>query len=251
MNDDKKNTKGKVFVVGLGPGAREQMTIKAIEAIDSCDVVIGYHVYIKLIEDLLEGKQVISSGMKREKERCEMCLLHARAGKKVALVSSGDAGIYGMAGPMLEMNAAAPEPVCVEIVPGITAASMAAAVLGAPLMHDTVLISLSDLLTPWKVIEKRLCLAAEGDFVAVLYNPRSQGRPHNIDRAREIFLRYRKGDTIVGIVRNAAREGQSKVITTLEQMPIQEVDMFSVVIIGSSHTYVANEKMLTPRGYRL
>jgi len=243
--------KGKVYVVGLGPGGMEQMTSQAVQAIEASDTVVGYQVYINLIKDLVAAKEVISSGMRQEMERCETALSLAREGKTVSLVSSGDPGIYGMAGPLLELNSQQEDPVEVVVVPGITAASMAAAILGAPLMHDTVFISLSDHLTPWDIIKKRLHLAAEGDFITALYNPRSYSRPHYLQRAQQIFLNYRKKETVVGIVRNAARDGQEKIITTLEELPDFGVDMFTLVIIGSSRTYACGGKMITPRGYTI
>lgn len=243
--------RGKVYVVGLGPGSREHMTSRAVDAIRESDAVVGYEVYLKLVADLLEGKEVFSSGMRMEVERCQQALDLAREGKTVSLVSSGDPNIYGMAGPLHELNSRTPHPVCVEIIPGITAASMAAALLGAPLMHDTAFISLSDLLTPWEVIKKRLHMAAEGDFVTAIYNPRSHSRSHYLQKAQEIFLQYRNPGTPVGIVRNAAREGQEQLIITLGELNDYGVDMFTLVIIGNSHTYCINGRMLTPRGYSL
>lgn len=242
--------KGKVYVVGLGPGGGNHLTARAQFAIKDSQVIVGYHVYISLIEGLIAGKEVISTGMGQELARCQKALELAVLGKKVALVSSGDPGIYGMAGPFLGLAAGLSDGPDVEIVPGITAATMGAAVLGAPLMHDLAVISLSDLLTPWEVIEKRLRMAAEGDFVTVLYNPRSNGRPGYITRAREIFLLCREKETPVGIVRNAAREGQIKIITTLKELPEEDIDMFSVVIIGNSQTFISGEFIITPRGYK-
>lgn len=242
---------GKVYVVGLGPGGREYLTIKAAQVLQECDAIIGYQGYLELIKELLEGKEVISSGMRRELERCAKAVALAREGKKVALVSGGDPGIYGMAGPILELNAREKDPVPVEVIPGVTAAGMAAALLGSPLMHDSVFISLSDLLTPWEVIQKRLYLAGEGDFVVALYNPRSQGRPHYLEEACSILLKYRKAETPVGLVRKAGREGEEILLSTLGQFPAQDVDMFSTVIIGNTRTYCADGKMITPRGYVL
>lgn len=245
------NKAGKVYIVGLGPGGQAQLTAQVVKAIEESQVVVGYKLYVQLIEDLLAGKEVIASSMRKEIDRCQKALDLAKEGKIVSLVSSGDPGLYGMAGPVLELNNKEENPVEVEVVPGITAASMGAAVLGAPMMHDTAFISLSDLLTPWEIIEKRLHCAAEGDFVTALYNPRSKGRPFYINKARDIFLQYRKKETPVGIVRNAAREGQEKVVTTLEKMLEQQIDMLSVVIIGNSQTYIAKGNMITPRGYKL
>lgn len=251
MTGQKGKEYGKVYVVGLGPGRLEIMTRQALEAVENSDVVIGYHVYIDLIEELLGTKKVISSGMLLEKERCAQALELAQAGHTVSLVSSGDPGIYGMAGPLLELNSRLKQPLEVQVIPGITAASMAAALLGAPLMHDTALISLSDALTPLEVIQNRLRCAAEADFVTVLYNPKSKARPDYVNMARDIFLACRSKETPVGIVRNAAREGQDKEVTTLEKLGEAEIDMFSVVVIGNSQTYCSAGMMITPRGYRL
>lgn len=256
MKEEKKEVgdrgiKGKVYVVGLGPGNLKEMTIRAMEAIQDSDVIVGYNVYIKLIKKLLKGKEVLSSGMKKELERCKTALEFAKKGRRVSLVSSGDAGIYGMAGPLLEMNTKQDNPVEVEIIPGISAANAAAAILGAPLMHDFVVISLSDLLTPWEVILRRLWLAVEGDFVIALYNPRSRGRLQHINRAREILLLRRREDTPVGIVRHAGRVGEEKILTNLQDMLEYEIDMFSVILIGNSHTYIQGGKMVTSRGYSI
>lgn len=242
---------GKVYCIGLGPGGREQMTLQALEAIKDSQVIIGYALYVDLISDLLAGKEVIASAMRQELERCRQALELAQAGKKVALVSSGDPGIYGMAGPLLELNSREGLGVAIEIVPGLTAASMAGALLGAPLMHDTALVSLSDLLTPWEVIEKRLRLAAEADFVTVLYNPKSNGRPHYIELARDIFMQHRSLQTPVGIVRNASRQGEEALVTTLDKMLLAEIDMTSIVIIGNSQSWQAEGRFITPRGYVL
>ncbi|MCR4442807.1 MAG: precorrin-3B C(17)-methyltransferase [Peptococcaceae bacterium] len=243
--------KGRVFAVGLGPGSPGHMTGEVLKAIQASEAVIGYHVYLELIEGLLAGKEVFASGMRRELERCEKALALAREGKTVSLVSGGDPGVYGMAGPLLEINGKQTEPVEIEVVPGVTAACMAGAVLGAPLMHDTALISLSDLLTPREMIKKRLRLAAEGDFVTVLYNPGSASRSGYVKWARDIFLEYRKKETPVGIVRNAARENQEKWIATLGELADYSVDMFTLVIIGNSRTYCSGGRMITPRGYAL
>ncbi|HET6419743.1 MAG TPA: cobyric acid synthase, partial [Geobacteraceae bacterium] len=244
----------KLFVVGIGPGDLKHMTYEAREAIESAEVVVGYTTYLKLVEPLLGGKEIFSSGMTKETERCREAVRLASDGRTVALVSGGDAGIYGMAGLALELAndpasapLAAPE---IVIVPGISALQAAASVLGAPLMHDFAVISLSDLLTPWEMIEKRLEAAAAADFVTVLYNPRSKGRTRHIDLAREILLAARSPRTPIGIVRNACRDGEEKIVTTLADMPIDRIDMFSLVIIGNSATFVDRHgKMITPRGY--
>ncbi|MFZ5969794.1 MAG: precorrin-3B C(17)-methyltransferase [Bacillota bacterium] len=242
---------GKVFVVGIGPGNREHMSFRAVEAIQESQVVIGYKTYVRLIEDLLEDKEVIDSGMRKEVERCNLTIDKALEGKTVSIISSGDAGVYGMAGIMLELVHERAVSVEVEIVPGITAASAASAALGAPMMHDFAVISLSDLLTDWELIRKRIACAAEGDFVIALYNPKSMERVHQIEEAREILLKYKKKETPVGIVKNAKRKGEEWIITDIEHMLAHEIDMLTVVIIGNGNTYVKNGKMITPRGYRL
>jgi len=242
---------GKIVVVGIGPGAEEQMSPRAHRALKEADVVVGYSAYIDLVAHLLEDKTVVSSGMKREVDRCRQVLDHALQGKNTALISSGDAGIYGMAGIMLELVQQAGTEVPVEIIPGITASQAAAAVLGAPLMHDFATISLSDLMTEWSVIEKRLHAAGAGDFVVCLYNPRSKGRPDHILKAQEILLQYKRPETPVGIVRNAAREGETALISRLDRFTDCEIDMFTTVIIGNQATYVHGDRMITPRGYTL
>ncbi|WP_432665693.1 precorrin-3B C(17)-methyltransferase [Wukongibacter baidiensis] len=243
------DTKGKVYVIGIGPGNRDQMSMMALKAIENSDVIVGYKTYVNLIEDLLEGKEVINSGMKKEVERCELTIDEAEKGKVVSIVSSGDPGVYGMAGVILELVHKRNSNVEVEIVPGITAANAAASSLGAPLMHDYAVISLSDLLTDWDVIKKRIDCAAAGDFIISLYNPRSKGRVTQIEEAREIILKYRDPSTTVGIVRNAKRQGEEVVVTTLEEMLNHEINMFTMVIIGNTNTYEANNMMITPRGY--
>ena len=241
----------KLFVVGIGPGDLKHMTYEARDALESAEVVVGYKTYLDFIEPLLAGKEVISTGMTKEVERCREALRIAVSGRTVALVSGGDAGIYGMAGLVLEMAATgesgSPE---VVVIPGVSALQAAAAVLGAPLMHDFAVISLSDLLTPWAVIEKRLAAAAAADFVVALYNPKSKGRIRQIERARELLLAVRPAETPVGIVRNACREGEEKSVTTLDGMLSYDIDMFSIVIIGNSATFVDGEgRLITPRGY--
>ena len=238
---------GKIYVVGLGPGGLEYLTPRAIEAITISEVVIGYKVYINLIRDILSHKTIIKSGMKQEIDRVEKAFQMAKKGKKVALVSSGDAGVYGMAGPVCEM--AEREDVEVEVIPGITAVLAAAAGLGAPLMHDFAIISLSDLLTPWEKILKRLHAAGEGDFIVGLYNPRSKRRKNHLRKAQEILLKYRSPDTPVGIVWKGTRYGEKKLITRLDDIPHEKVNMFATLIIGNSETYIADGRIVTPRGY--
>ncbi|SHJ84184.1 precorrin-3B C(17)-methyltransferase [Paramaledivibacter caminithermalis] len=243
------NNNGKIYVVGIGPGNREQMSLLALRAIKESDVIVGYKTYINIIEDLTEGKEVINSGMKKEIERCDITIDEAEKGKVVSIISSGDPGVYGMAGVILELVAKRNSDIEVEVVPGITAANAAAASLGAPLMHDYAVISLSDLLTDWEVIKRRIDCAAAGDFIITLYNPRSKGRVTQIEEAREIIMQYRKPTTPVGIVRNAKREGEEVFITNLENMLKHKIDMFTMVIIGNTNTYKLNDKMITPRGY--
>ncbi|KAB3539058.1 precorrin-3B C(17)-methyltransferase [Alkaliphilus pronyensis] len=245
------NGNGKIYVIGLGPGNRQHTTPAAIEAIGQSGVIVGYNTYIELIEDLLTDKKVVFSGMRKEVDRCTQAFNYASQGEIVSLISSGDAGVYGMAGIMNEVLMKKGSNIEIEIVPGITAANAAASILGAPIMHDYVTISLSDLLTDWKLIKKRLHCGGEGDFVICIYNPKSKGRQDHIKEARDILLKYKRKDTPVGIVRNAKREKEGYILTTLEHMLDYEIDMVTVVIVGNSHTYIANNRMITPRGYRL
>ncbi len=239
----------KIYVTGLGPGAADQMTIRARKVLERCPVIIGYTVYIDLIRDEFPDKTYLSTPMRKEADRCRMAFAEAEKGQDVAMVCSGDAGIYGMAGLICEIGRDYPE-IGIEIVPGITAASGGAAVLGAPLMHDFAVISLSDLLTPWEKIERRLDAAAAADFVICLYNPSSRKRADYLERACEIVLKHKKGDTVCGIVRNIGREGESCEILSLEQLREKKVDMFTTVFIGNSATMELNGRMVTPRGYR-
>lgn len=216
-----------------------------------CNYIIGYTVYIDLIKEHFPNKQFISTGMTGEIERCEIALKKAKEGYTIALVSSGDSGIYGMAGLMIEIVARENSTIPVVVIPGITAASAAAALLGAPLMHDFAVISLSDYLTPWEVIYNRIKSAAVSDFIICFYNPKSRSRTEYIAIARDELLKHRSPATPVGIVWNAGRQGQTVVITNLEKMLEHDIDMFSTVIIGNRQTYVKNEKMITPRGYRI
>ncbi len=244
---------GKVSVVGIGPGLPDHMTAKAREALEKSDVVIGYKLYVEQVKNLLSQQEIIASSMGKEVERCLLAIDEAGNGKKVALVSGGDPGIYGMSGLLLQLAGEKNPSLEVEIIPGVTAAGAAAALLGAPLMHDFAVISLSDLLTPWELIEKRLEAAAYADYVIVLYNPRSRGRSDLLSRAREIVLKHRQSETPVGIVRGAGRNNQKQWETTLEELTvlIEAVDMASLVIIGNSHTYWDGCKMITPRGYQV
>ena len=239
----------KIYVTGLGPGAEDQMTIRARKVLERCPVIIGYTVYIDLIRDLFPGKIFLTTPMRREADRCRMAFEEAEKGQDVALVCSGDAGIYGMAGLICEIGKEYPETE-IEIVPGLTAASAGAALLGAPLMHDFAVISLSDLLTPWETIEKRLRAAAAADFVICLYNPSSKKRADYLNRACRIILEYRDGTNVCGIAKNIGREGESVQILTLNQLKDARAAMFSTVFIGNSQTVELNGRMVTPRGYK-
>lgn len=254
MRDRIRTEKGrtamsKIYVTGLGPGAKDQMTIRARKVLEHCPVIIGYTVYIDLIRDQFPDKQYLSTPMRREADRCRMAFEEAEKGQDVAMVCSGDAGVYGMAGLICEIGKDYPR-VEIEIVPGITAASGGAAILGAPLMHDFAVISLSDLLTPWESIEKRLRAAAEADFVICLYNPSSRKRPDYLEKACGMILDSRDPKTVCGIARNIGRDGESCQILTLEQLKDTKVDMFSTVFIGNSRTMELNGRMVTPRGYK-
>lgn len=229
------------------------MTPKAVKALNDSDIIVGYNTYIALVRNLIGDKEVVGNGMRQEVDRCQKAVDLAVEGHSVAVISSGDPGAYGMAGLVLELVQKVPadkRPAC-EIIPGLTAANTAAAALGAPLMHDYAVISLSDLMTPWDLIKKRARLAAEGDFVMAIYNPKSRGRATYLDQIRDIVLEFRKPETPVGIVRKAGRPGMTTTVTTLEKLPEADVDMQSTVIIGNSNTYVADGVMITPRGYKV
>ena len=238
----------KLTVVGMGPGEYESMTLRAVKALNTCDVIVGYTVYVELAKPYFPDKEFLTTPMKREIERCEMAFAEAEKGRSVVMICSGDAGIYGMAGPILELGEKHPE-VEIEVVPGITAALSGAAVLGAPLMHDFAVISLSDLLTPWEVIEKRLDCAGAGDFVVCLYNPMSRRRRDHLARACAILRRHRPGTTVCGWVKNIGRAGEERRLLTLEELEGEQVDMFTTVFIGSSSTQQLSGRMVTPRGY--
>lgn len=247
------SVRGRIDVVGIGPGSVGAMTLDARAALEAAEVVIGYGPYLKQVEGLIAGKQVMALGMRQELERCSEAIRLGREGRRVALVSSGDAGIYGMAGPLLEMLLAdgwspgmAPE---VVTVPGVTALSACAALAGAPLTHDFCAISLSDLLTPWPLIRKRLEAAATADFVTALYNPRSRRRTRHLEEAREIFLQHRDPTTPVALVREAFRPEEQLVLTTLEALDPALADMNTTLLIGNSQTRVQGGRMITPRGY--
>ena len=241
--------RGILYVVGTGPGSEDHLTPAAGKALSQADIIIGYRTYLDLISEYLEGKEVVASEMMKEVERCRKSLELAADGNNVALVSGGDPGIYAMAGLAFEIARDNDIDCEIEVIPGIAAVNGCAARLGAPLMHDFAAISMSDLLTPWSVIEKRLEAAAEADFVVAIYNPKSKKRVEQIVKARQIFLKYRSPKTPVGIVTAATRENETIAITTLDEMLNKEIGMQSTVIVGNSQTFVWNDKMITPRGY--
>lgn len=244
------NSRGRIAVIGIGPGAIEQMTLKAKQEIESAEVIIGYKTYLKLVQQIIKDEvEVISGNMGQEVDRARMAVSKALQNKRVAVVSSGDSGVYGMAGVVIEASKHEEVDIPIEIVPGVTAATAAAATLGAPLVGDFAIISLSDILTPWNVIERRLRAAAESDFGIVLYNPQSKGRTEPLKKAYKILLEHHSPETPVGIVKKAKRSGEKTTITTLRDMLNCEIDMVTVVIIGNSTTYTVNGKMVTPRGY--
>lgn len=240
-------------MVGIGPGEYESMTIRAERVLKDCDVIVGYTVYVKLIEEYFPGKEFLTTPMRQEKERCELAFSEATKGKSVAMICSGDAGVYGMAGLILEIGVKYPQ-ISVEIVPGITAASSGAALLGAPLMHDFAVISLSDLLTPWETIERRLRAAAAADFSVCIYNPASKKRADYLRRACEILMEEKPPETVCGVVQNIGRDGEERQVMTLQELASFEADMFTTVFVGNSQTeQIPGEHrwMVTPRGYRL
>ena len=240
---------GKVYVVGIGPGAKDQMTVQAAKVLSECQVIVGYTVYIDLIKEEYPDKICLSTPMRQEVQRCRMALEEAGKEQNVAVVCSGDAGIYGMAGLVYEL-AADYSGVEIEVVPGITAASGGAAILGAPLMHDFAVISLSDLMTPWEKIEKRLRMAAMADFVICIYNPSSRKRADYLKKACLCMMEYKKEDTVCGIVKNIGREGECMKILSLKELSETDVDMFTTVFVGNGETRIIGDKMVTPRGYK-
>ena len=245
---------GRIYLVGLGPGNLNMLTPLARDVVSSCQVIVGYKGYIAQIADLITDQEVIPMDLGKELDRADSTVNLAVSGKDVALVSSGDSGIYGMAGPLFtvltdrQWDGLSPQ---VQVVPGVSALQSAAALLGSPLMQDFCAISLSDLLTPWETILQRVTAAAQGDFVVALYNPRSRARSNHLLEARKILLEYRDEGTPVGLVREAFREEQHVSITTLELLAecIEDVDMFTTVLIGNSTTYIHENHMVTPRGY--
>jgi len=238
----------KLYIIGLGPGGGRDLTGRAAEALEASDVIVGYTVYIDLIRQAYSHKELLSTPMRREQERCEMALSMAAEGKTVAMVCSGDPGVYGMAGLCYELSPQWPD-VELEVIPGITAACGGAAVLGAPLMHDFCLVSLSDLMTPWEKIAARLAAAGSADFVLCLYNPSSQKRKDYLQKACDILLQYKSPQTPCGYVSQIGREGESHTILTLGELRQAQVDMFTTVFIGNSQTQVIDGRLVTPRGY--
>lgn len=253
--------RGALYIVGIGPGAAEHITERAITAIAACSVIVGYSTYLELISDLIKDKTIIGTGMTQEVKRCTAAIDEAASGRVVSVISSGDPGVYAMAGLVLELikeraeageypwTDAAARPI-VEVIPGVPALCAAGAALGAPLMHDFAAISLSDRLTPWELIERRLHAAASADFVIVIYNPKSKGRPSHINKAKEILLKYKTGKTPAGIVKGAARADERITITTIEEMLNHEIDMQTTIVIGNSQSFSYGGWMITPRGYR-
>ena len=239
----------KLIVVGIGPGDYENMTVRADRALQNCDTIIGYHVYVDLVKDRYSDKEFLTTPMTRETQRCQMAIDEARKGKTVAMVCSGDSGIYGMAALIYELRGEAVEPE-IEVIPGLTAACSGGALLGAPLTHDFAVISLSDRLTPWEKIEKRLACAAQSDMGIVLYNPMSMGRPDNLRMACDILLKTLPADRPCGVAHYIGREGEERSFMTLGELRDTKVDMFSTVFIGNTATKMVGVNMVTPRGYR-
>lgn len=243
--------KGKIIVAGIGPGSKDDITPAVLHAVEVSDVIVGYKYYFQFIADIVKSDTIcIDTGMKKERERAEEAFRHAEKGKTVCVISSGDAGIYGMAPLIYEMKKEKNSSIDVEVLPGISAFQKAAALLGAPIGHDFCLISLSDLMTPWDKIEKRIVAVASADFVTAIYNPKSNGRYWQLYRLIDLFLKERSHDTPVGYVRQAGRDEQEVKVTTLEQFDPEEIDMFTIIIIGNSQSYTFdNSKIITPRGY--
>ena len=242
-------SKQKIYVVGIGPGAYQEMTGAAVAALKQSDVIVGYTVYIDLVKEHFSDKAFLTTPMRKEVDRCVMAFEEAKKGQTVSMICSGDAGVYGMAGLIYEISERYQD-VEIEIIPGVTAAIGGASVLGAPLIHDFCLISLSDLLTPWEKIQARLLGASQADFVICLYNPSSHKRHDYLQKACDLMMTYKSPDTVCGIVSNIAREGESSRVITLKELRDTKVDMFTTVFIGNSQTKVINGKMVTPRGYK-
>jgi len=240
---------GKLYVVGIGPGSYEDMTIRAVNALKDSEIIVGYTVYVDLLREHFPEKEMLTTPMRQEQERCQMSILKAQEGKRVAMVCSGDSGVYGMSGLILQLAKESPD-LEIEVIPGVTAALSGGAVLGAPLGHDFAVISLSDLLTPMELIEDRLKNSACSDMVICLYNPSSKKRADYLKNACEIVLQYQKPETVCGIVRNIGRDGEEMEVLTLSQLKDTNVDMFTTVYIGNSMTREINGRMVTPRGYK-
>lgn len=240
---------GKVFVVGIGPGDYENMTVRADRALAGCEAIVGYPVYVDLVKARYPDKEFYATPMTQEVRRCQLALTLAQEGKTVCVVCSGDSGIYGMAALIYELRGECTQPE-VEVVPGLTAACSGSAVLGAPLTHDFAVISLSDRLTPWEKIEKRLRLAAEADLSIVIYNPASHGRPDHLKHACEILLQVLPETRLCGVARNIGRSGESRRILTLGELKTAQIDMFCTVFIGNASTKTIAGELITPRGYR-
>ena len=247
---------GKLYIVGVGPGHHDHMTFRAKQVIDESDTIVGYETYVNLVQDLIEGKTIHRYAMTQEVERARQCIDLAKSGKIVSLVSSGDPGIYGMAGLIYETLAESDwDPkngLQVEIIPGISALNSCASIIGSPLMTDFAVVSMSDLLVPWEIIIKRVEAAAQGDFVIVIYNPASKKRIHQLQDTRKILLKYRKSTTPVAIIKGAFRDSETIVMTNLEDLPnhSDQLGMISTVIIGNSSTYTYKDLMINPRGYK-
>lgn len=240
---------GKLSIVGIGPGNYENMTIKADRALQSCDVIIGYHVYVDLVKERYPNKEFLTTPMTQEAKRCQMALDLAKEGKCVAMVCSGDSGIYGMAALIYELRGDCSDPE-IEVIPGLTAACSGGALLGAPLTHDFAVISLSDRLTSWEKIEKRLEAAAAADLSIVLYNPASRGRPDHLRKACDILLRHLPEDRLCGVAQHIGRDGENKRLLSLGELKEAAIDMFCTVFIGNEMTREIAQNMVTPRGYR-
>ncbi len=247
---------GKIYIVGMGPGNSKMMTGDAYSAMEQADVIVGYTVYVDLVKEIFLDKEYFTTPMRQEIERCRACYEFAKEGKNVAFICSGDAGIYGMAAPMYELlpeySSQGISEENIIVVPGVTAAISGAAVLGAPINHDFCVISLSDLLTPWEIIEKRLKAAIEGDFAIVLYNPSSKKRHDYLNKACKIMLEAgADSDRACGYVENIGREGTKDVVCTLEELSDAKVNMFTTVFIGNSKSMIINGKLVTKRGYNI
>ena len=239
----------KLFVVGIGPGNRDNITYGAYRALEKSQIIVGYQKYVELIKPWFLEKEFYATGMREEKERCQFAVTQAAEGKIVSIISSGDPEVYGMAGLVFQTADKMGSDIEIEVVPGITAAMAAGSLLGAPLTHDFAVISLSDLLTPWPLIQKRIQAAAEADFIICIYNHKSKNRQTNLSETIETILHYRNPETPVGIVRHAGRSCENVALTKLKDLNFCTVDMFSTIIIGNSSTYIHNNKMITPRGY--